>query len=229
MYKKKEFNNLAKNYSKYQDSGSVGLMMDICHRGLEKIDYLKNFNNTSVVLEIGAGSSPHIDYVNHNFKKYFFLESSNFAINFLKKKFSKNKKIYYKFYKNNKIPFKKNYFDRIIISHVLEHIPDPENYLNQMFEHLKKNGVLSIALPNDPGILWRLGRFFLKVFKVKKILNLTEDQYNYMIATEHINSIFNLISIIKYKYNKNIIDESYLPFKIKNLDMNLFYNVTLKK
>ena len=55
MYKKKEFNNLAKNYSKYQDSGSVGLMMDICHRGLEKIDYLKNFNNTSVVLEIGAG------------------------------------------------------------------------------------------------------------------------------------------------------------------------------
>ena len=50
-----------------------------------------------------------------------------------------------------------------------------------------------------------------------------------MIATEHINSIFNLISIIKYKYKRNIIDEKYLPFKIKNLDLNLFYNVTLKK
>ncbi len=229
MYKKKQFESVAENYSKYQDSGSVGLMMDICHKGLEKIKYLKNLDNNSIVLEIGAGSSPHIDYVNHNYKKYIFLESSNYAINFLKKKFNKNKKISIKFYKNNNIPFKKNYFDRIIISHVLEHIPDPENYLNQMFKLLKKDGVLSIALPNDPGILWRLGRFFLKIFKVKKVLKLTENEYNYMIATEHINSIFNLISIIKYKYDKHIIDESYLPFKIKNLDLNLFYNVTLKK
>jgi hypothetical protein len=50
-----------------------------------------------------------------------------------------------------------------------------------------------------------------------------------MIASEHINSIFNLISIIKYKYKKNIISESYLPLKIKILDFNLFYNITLKK
>ena len=32
---------------------------------------------------------------------------------------------------------------------------------------------------------------------------------------------------MKYKYN--IISEQYLPFKIKILDFNLFYNVTLKK
>ena len=46
---------------------------------------------------------------------------------------------------------------------------------------------------------------------------------------EHINSIFNLKSIIKYKYKNNIISEQYLPFRIKILDCNLFYNVTLKK
>ena len=50
-----------------------------------------------------------------------------------------------------------------------------------------------------------------------------------MIATEHINSIFNLKSIIKYKYSKNIIKESYLPSRIKFIDLNLFYNITLKK
>ena len=50
-----------------------------------------------------------------------------------------------------------------------------------------------------------------------------------MIASEHINSIFNLISIIKYKYKNNIISEQYLPFKIKFVDLNLFYHVTLKK
>ena len=50
-----------------------------------------------------------------------------------------------------------------------------------------------------------------------------------MIASEHVNSIFNLKSIIKYKYKNNIITEQYLPFRIKILDCNLFYNVTLKK
>ena len=226
MYKKKQFQKIEKKYNKYQDGGSVGFMMGICHKGLE---INNNLGSNSNILEIGAGSSPHINYLNHNYKKYYFLESSNFAIKFLKKKFKKNKRVLFKHYNNNKIPFKNNFFDRIIISHVLEHIPDPESYLNQMFKLLKKNGIISIALPSDPGILWRLGRFFLKIIKVKKILNITNEEYDYMIATEHINSIFNLISIIKYKYQKNIVRENYLPFKVKSLDLNLFYNVTLKK
>ena len=65
--------------------------------------------------------------------------------------------------------------------------------------------------------------------KVKSKLGLSLDEYDYMIANEHVNSIFNLISIIKYKYKKNILKESYLPFHIKLLDLNLFYNLTLKK
>ena len=94
---------------------------------------------------------------------------------------------------------------------------------------LKKNGILSIALPCDPGLMWRWGRFYLKLFNVKKKLNISNLEYDYMIASEHINSIFNLISIIKYKYKNNIISEKYLPFKVRIVDFNLFYNVTLKK
>ena len=98
-----------------------------------------------------------------------------------------------------------------------------------MMSKLKKNGILSISLPCDPGFLWRMGRFFLKMFSVKKKLNISNIEYDYMIASEHINSIYNLKSIIKYYYSKNIVNESYLPFKLKSLDLNLFYNITLKK
>ena len=229
MYKKKKFSSLSKKYSSYQDTGSVGMMMKICHTGLDDNRFVRNIGNDSIILEIGAGSSPHFEYLKHSFKKYFFLENSIFSIKYLKKKYKKNKKIYYKYYKNKNIPFKNNYFDRIIISHVLEHIPDPEFYLDEMFKKLKKNGIMSIALPSDPALLWRIGRFFLKIFKVKKKLKISKIEYDYMIATEHINSIFNLLSIIRFKYKKNIINEQYLPFKIKLLDLNLFYNVTIKK
>ena len=49
-----------------------------------------------------------------------------------------------------------------------------------------------------------------------------------MNATEHINSIFGLYSIIKYNYG-NSLKESYLPFKVKSFDLNLFYNVHIIK
>jgi len=229
MYKKKQFLKLGKKYSSYQDEGTVGMMMEICHKKLEDNIHLKKLKKNCKVLEIGAGSSPHLKYVKHKYERYIFLENSKFAINFLKKKFCNDKKLEFKSYDGKKIPYNKNYFDRIIISHVLEHVPDPEIFLAEMMIKLKKNGILSISLPSDPGLLWRIGRFFLKLFTVKNKLNITNLEYDYMIASEHINSIFNLISIIKYKYKYNMISEQYLPFKIKILDFNLFYNVTLKK
>ena len=47
--------------------------------------------------------------------------------------------------------------------------------------------------------IWQI---LLRLTKVKSKLGLSLDEYDYMIANEHVNSIFNLISIIKYKYKK---------------------------
>lgn len=227
MYKNKLFEkNLSKNYSKYQNTGLVGYLMDSCHKSLENKFIKKN----GFVLEIGPGTSPHINYLNGNFDKYYMLDSSLFTINFLKMKFNKNKKIIIKRSVNSKIPFKNDYFDRIIMSHVLEHVIEPEIFLFNVLTKLKKGGNLSISLPTDPGFLWRLGRFYQKLFNVKNKLNLNNSEYDYMIATEHVNSIFNLISILRYHFKNNIICEEFLPFKfLKSLDLNLFYNLTLTK
>ena len=229
MYKKKKFLKLEKKYSSYQGEGTIGHMMNMCHKKLEDNSYLKKLNNNCNVLEIGAGTEPHLKYIKHSFKQYSFLETSKFAINFLRKKFKNNKKLKFKVYDGKKIPYKSNYFDRIVISHVLEHILEPEVFLREMMMKLKKNGILSIALPIDPGLLWRLGRFFLKLYRVKKEFNISKIEYDYMIASEHVNSIFNLISIIKYIYKNNIVSEKYSPFNVKILDINLFYIVTIKK
>ena len=52
----------------------------------------------------------------------------------------------------------------MIISHTLEHIHCPEAFINELLRVLKPNGVISIALPCDNGLLWRLGRFYNKFF-----------------------------------------------------------------
>ena len=98
-----------------------------------------------------------------------------------------------------------------------------------MMSKLKKGGILSISLPTDPGILWRAGRTYIKFSKSYRLLKISDNEYEYMNATEHVNSIFNLTAIIDYHFKDFIVNKNYWPFKIQMPDLNLFYNVNIKK
>ena len=221
MYKKDAFKKLDAKYNTHLYTGFLGYAMRYSHRQLEKFNRKKKY---SKVLEIGAGSAPHIDYLKHDYDEYFIAETSSSALEFYNK--IKNVKAYS--YDGTNLPFDNNFFDRIIISQCLEHVNEPENFLFEMMSKLKEGGILSISLPTDPGLLWRLGRLLIKHFIVKKTCNISKEEYEYINATEHVNSIFNLILLIRYNF-KNQIQENFLPFKIKLVDINLFYNVHITK
>ena len=221
MYKKDAFKKLDARYNTHLYTGLLGYAMRYSHRQLEKFNGMKKY---SKVLEIGAGSAPHIDYLKHDYDEYFIAETSSSALEFYKG--MKNIKAYS--YDGVNLPFDDNFFDRIIISQCLEHVNEPEKFLFEMMSKLKKGGVLSISLPTDPGLLWRLGRLFIKYFIVNRTYNISKEEYEYINATEHINSIFTLINLIRYNF-KNQIEEYCLPFRIKLLDVNLFYIVHITK
>jgi len=221
MYKKDAFKKLDARYNTHLYTGLLGYAMRYSHRQLEKFNGKKKY---SKVLEIGAGSAPHIDYLRHEHDEYFIAETSSSALEFYKG--MKNIKAYS--YDGVNLPFEDNFFDRIIISQCLEHVNEPEKFLFEMMSKLKKGGVLSISLPTDPGLLWRLGRLFIKYFIVNRTYNISKEEYEYINATEHINSIFTLINLIRYNF-KNQIEEYCLPFRIKLLDVNLFYIVHITK
>lgn len=221
MFKKEKFNNLNTSYKNHAYTGLMGFFMNYCHKELEKIDLPEKM---PIILEIGAGDFPHIKYLKHDYDEYHIIETSDYAL----ENYNENSKIIKKKYDGKIIPYPDEKFDRIIISHCLEHIPTPENFLIQMMNKLKKGGILSISLPTDPGLLFRLGRVYLKIFSLKKNYKISREEFDYMNATEHINSIFGLYSIIKYNYGDSL-KESYLPFKVKSFDLNLFYNVHIIK
>ena len=39
-----------------------------------------------------------------------------------------------------------------------------------MFSKLKKGGNLTIGLPTDPGVMWRIGKFISANFLIKKVI-----------------------------------------------------------
>ena len=223
MYKKENFRNLDKKYNSHLYTGLLGILMNYCHK---KLEVFRKKDSYDKILEIGAGSAPHIEYLTHSYNEYHIAEVSDYASEVFEG--NSNDKIKFTKYDGKKLPYENEYFDRIIISHCLEHILSPEEFIIEMMSKLKKGGVLSIALPTDPGIAWRLGRMFIRLFSIKKTYNISGEEYEYINATEHVNSIFNLLSIIRYHYKDNI-DEKFYPLKIKSPDLNLFYNVQIYK
>ena len=221
MFKKEIFKNLTSRYNSHAYSGLMGFFMNQCHRQLEKFDFPKNI---SKVLEVGAGNAPHYKFIKHEYDEYHIVETSGTIIG----NYTDNHKVIAANYDGKILPYEKEYFDRIIISHCLEHIVDPEAFLFEMMEKLKTGGVLSISLPTDPGLLFRIGRLYLKIFSLRNKYKISSEKFDYMNATEHVNSIFGLSSIIKYNY-KDCLKDYYLPFKIKLFDLNLFYNVHISK
>ena len=221
MFKKEIFKNLTSRYNSHAYSGLMGFFMNQCHRQLEKFDFPKNI---SKVLEVGAGNAPHYKFIKHEYDEYHIVETSRTIIG----NYADNPKVIAANYDGKILPYEKEYFDRIIISHCLEHIVDPEAFLFEMMEKLRTGGVLSISLPTDPGLLFRIGRLYLKIFSLRNKYKISSEKFDYMNATEHVTSIFGLSSIIKYNY-KDCLKDYYLPFKIKLFDLNLFYNVHISK
>ena len=203
------------NYNEILYSGIVGLIFKHQHTKLSP-DYLLNKKK---VLEIGPGFEPHIKFKKLNFEEYHCLEiNQNHDI---KKYYSENfKKIIFNSYDGKKIDYPNETFDRVIISHTLEHVLNPEIFIDQILRVLKPKGVISIAIPCDNGLLWRFGRFYNKMTHNRK-KKISDVDYDYFVANEHVNTIFQLKAILKKKFS--IKHEIFLPFRIKIIDFNLIY------
>jgi ubiquinone/menaquinone biosynthesis C-methylase UbiE len=116
-------------------------------------------------------------------------------------------------------------FDRLIATHVLEHLPDPVAVLHEWSRLVREGGLISIVLPCDPGLMWRLGRYFGPRRNARR----AGIEYDYFMAREHINSIFNLVVQIRYHFPQ--VREAWYPSSVPVPDINLFYacNICLNR
>jgi len=99
------------------------------------------------LLDIGCGKMPYKNYIleNSNVKKYIGLDIEN-ALEYdvaVKPDFTWNGKI---------MPFENNHFDCAFGTEVLEHCPEPEIVLKEVFRVLKPGGVFFFTVP----FLWNL-------------------------------------------------------------------------
>lgn len=198
------------------DRSLQAFMMRASHRLVEKP--FKSNQHFSKVLEIGAGTGEHLAYVRHKFDRYIISDIDLSMIEAAKKKLNNkpNNSLSFDVQSANRLTFSDDTFDRLIAVHVLEHINLPHVAIKEWYRVLKNGAVLSILIPTDPGVAWRLGRH---LGPRKKALA-QGIAYDYIMAREHVNACTNLIAFLRYYFPN--AREYYWPTSIPLIDANLF-------
>jgi phosphatidylethanolamine/phosphatidyl-N-methylethanolamine N-methyltransferase len=172
------------------------------------------------VLEVGAGSGHHFSFIKHPVSQYVLTDSSDAMLKVASARYPEeiaSSRLLISNQDATHLEYPDQSFDRLIATHVLEHIPNPVAALQEWDRVVKKGGLMSIVLPCDPGLLWRFGRFLGPRRNARK-LGLP---YDYVMAADHVNSIFNLVVFIRHHFES--INELWYPSRMPLPDVNLFY------
>lgn len=171
------------------------------------------------VLEIGAGTGEHLPFVRHKFNKYTLTDIDPKTLQVAKTKLGAihNEKIGFEIQTGERLAYQDNTFDRVVATHVLEHIYQPHLALKEWYRVLKNGGVLSILIPTDPGLAWRLGRHF----GPRKNAIAQGIAYDYVMAREHVNSCNSLIALLRHYFPE--AKEAWWPFPVSSIDLNLLF------
>jgi phosphatidylethanolamine/phosphatidyl-N-methylethanolamine N-methyltransferase len=201
------------------ESGLAAWFLRKSHEWCE--DYFTQNDFFEKVLEVGAGTGEHIKHIRHRFNEYWLTDVNLQMLNQSMKMAvpNLNGRILLQKEDATKLSFVDGSFDRVIAAHILEHIIEPHKALREWARVIKPGGILSLVLPCDPGFAWRFGRLLGPRNKFRK----AGIDYDYWMAREHINSIHNLVNLIRYYFP--VIRDQWLPCKVPSTDINLFYIV----
>jgi len=169
------------------------------------------------VLEIGAGTLAHLPFVRHRFSRYIASDFDQNVLDAAASILGSRADVQLLKLDGRSLPFANDTFDRLIATHVLEHVQDPHLALQEWVRVVRPGGVISLILPCDPGWAWRIGRY-LGPRRAAKEAGLP---YDYYMAREHINSIFNLHQILKYHFPNREVQ--WWPTRVPLADINLIY------
>lgn len=171
------------------------------------------------VLEIGSGTGEHLKFVKHAFDQYILSDLDPKMLEVAKRKIN-NKfvdRLLFETQSGEGLGYADNSFDRLIATHVLEHIYQPHLALKEWRRVVKNGGILSILIPTDPGIAWRLGRHL----GPRRNAVAQGIPYDYLMAREHVNPCNNLISLLRYYFPERT--EGWWPLPVRSIDLNLFF------
>ena len=190
------------------------------HSKMEKMFVGKKF---AKVLELGGGNGEHLDFVKHDYDKYLVTDLKAPKLN---TKWKSDNRIYCDIVNAEAIPYETASFDRIVVTCLLHHVSDPEKVLEEILRVLKNEGVATIFLSCDPGMLVRFIRL-LTTARAAKRKNFKG--YGLMVARDHRNHIGSILQMVTYVFKSCKVTTKFYPFHIRSWNFNGYAVVQISK
>ena len=199
----------------------------------QKYGFVENFNHTYPLnhlpamsrfstLELGAGIGGHIGFEDLSRQDYYCIELRQNMADAITERFPTVRTTVGDC--QEFLPFENNSFDRVVVIHVLEHLPRLPDALDEVLRVLKPGGIFSVVLPCDPGLAYAVARklsaerIFRRRYKVP---------YGWFIRREHINSPHEILSLLKDRFA--VTDTTYFPLGLPVAGVNICIGTTLRK
>lgn len=110
---------------------------------IEKVDKIKKLTSKTIVLDVGCGYGSLASILINKGIKVYGTETDNKKLKIAKQKLN-NKNLTLKLVKDEKLPFKNNYFDVVFLFDVIEHVKNPGLMMREVKRVLKKDGLLYV-------------------------------------------------------------------------------------
>jgi phosphatidylethanolamine/phosphatidyl-N-methylethanolamine N-methyltransferase len=199
------------NYGKHSTSHFMGAG----HDALERL--IATDERFPITVEVGVGTGEHLQYVRHAFDDYFMLDRSPTMLDVAKQRYGSNDRLHYCISTVERLPFDDASVDRLIATHVLEHIYRPHEALREWDRVIKPGGAISVLIPTDPGVAWRIGR----AIGTRRVVRRMGLPYDYFMALEHVNPVNNLVALLEFYFPGG--RKTWWPFRFASMDFNFFY------
>lgn len=204
----------------YAENSLVARVNDAGHRMAEAPFGSSDFFGS--VLEVGAGTGYHFKHVRHGFDRYVMTDLSADLLELARNRYPDRRNLSFEVQDATKLSYADASFDRLISIYNLEHLPQPHLALKEWRRVVKPGGVITVAVPLDGGVAWRLGRYLT----TRRSFAREGLDLDYIIAREHINPSYNLIALIRHYFKAR--KEVWYPLGIPLVDVNLVYCCSLQ-
>ena len=204
-------------YRDVQDNGLSGWYIRQSHRSLEQLPIVQS---GQVILEVGGNIGEHIQFVDQNYSAYTLTDyrDTKFA--------SKNSKIQFRVADVENLPFPEESFDRTISTCLLHHVGDPIKALNEIRRVTRAGGMISLLIPCDPGLAYRLAK---KLGASKKWKESGIQDPNFYHYTQHRNHYPGLDAFVHKVFKIDKIIKRNWPLPLNSWNLNLFTTYQIKK